>query len=68
VHTPYHDIYEIPDGVDPARPVAVVCASGQRAAVAASLLARYGAEHVLHVTAGGVGHWERAGHPVERSG
>jgi hydroxyacylglutathione hydrolase len=67
VHTPYHDIYEIPDGVDPARPVAVVCASGQRAAVAASLLARYGAEHVLHVTAGGVGHWERAGHPVERS-
>jgi rhodanese-related sulfurtransferase len=67
VHAPYHDIYEIPDGIDAARPVAVVCASGQRAAVAASLLARYGAEHVVHVTAGGVGHWERAGHPVERS-
>jgi rhodanese-related sulfurtransferase len=30
-HTPYHDIYEIPEGVDPGRPVAVVCASGRRA-------------------------------------
>jgi len=67
-HTPYHDIDAIPEWIDPGRPVAVVCASGQRAAVAASLLARHGAEHVVHVTAGGVGHWERAGHPVERSG
>jgi glyoxylase-like metal-dependent hydrolase (beta-lactamase superfamily II)/rhodanese-related sulfurtransferase len=67
-HTPYHDMYAIPERIDPGRPVAVVCASGQRAAVAASLLARYGAEHVVHVTGGGVGQWERAGHPVERSG
>jgi hydroxyacylglutathione hydrolase len=67
VHMPYHDIHAIPEGIDPGRPVAAVCASGQRAAVAASLLARYGAEHVVHVTAGGVGHWVRAGHPVERS-
>ncbi len=66
-HTPYHDIREVPEGIDPARPVAVVCASGQRAAVGASLLARYGARHVVHVTAGGVGHWQRAGHPLERS-
>jgi glyoxylase-like metal-dependent hydrolase (beta-lactamase superfamily II)/rhodanese-related sulfurtransferase len=67
VHMPYHDIHAIPEGIDPGRPVAAVCASGQRAAVAASLLARYGAEHVVHVTAGGVGHWVHAGHPVERS-
>jgi rhodanese-related sulfurtransferase len=67
VHAPYHDIRAIPAGIDPGRPVAAVCASGQRAAVAASLLARYGAEHVVHVTGGGVGHWERAGHPVERA-
>ncbi|CAN5282966.1 MBL fold metallo-hydrolase [soil metagenome] len=67
VHTPYHDIDRIPDGIDAARPVAVICASGQRAAVGASLLARYGAAHVLHVTAGGVGTWQRAGHPIERS-
>ena len=67
VHRPYHDIDEIPAGIDPAQPVAVVCASGQRAAVAASLIARHGAEHVVHVTAGGVGTWERAGHPIERA-
>jgi rhodanese-related sulfurtransferase/glyoxylase-like metal-dependent hydrolase (beta-lactamase superfamily II) len=67
VHMPYHDIHAIPAGIVPGRPVAVVCASGQRAAVAASLLARFGAVHVVHVIAGGVGHWERAGHPVERA-
>ena len=65
-HLPYHDIRAIPAGIDPARPVAVVCASGQRAAVAASLLARYGAAHVVHVTAGGIPSWQRAGHPIER--
>ena len=66
IHVPYHDIDALPDGIDPARPVAAVCASGQRAAVAASLLARYGAAHVVHVVGGGVGTWERAGHPIER--
>jgi rhodanese-related sulfurtransferase len=66
LHVPYHDIAALPDGIDPARPVAALCASGQRAAVAASLLARYGASHVVHVTGGGVGTWERAGHPLER--
>jgi glyoxylase-like metal-dependent hydrolase (beta-lactamase superfamily II)/rhodanese-related sulfurtransferase len=63
---PYHDIDAMPDGVDPARPVAVICASGQRSAVAASLLQRFGAQEVLHVVDGGVGTWERAGNPVER--
>jgi len=53
--------------LDAARPIAVICASGQRAAVAASLLARHGAEHVIHVTDGGVGTWAQAGHPIERS-
>ena len=33
----------VPDGLDPARPIAVVCASGQRAAVAASLVLPRGA-------------------------
>jgi hydroxyacylglutathione hydrolase len=65
-HTPYHDLHEIPAHLDPARPIAVICASGQRAAVAASLLQRHGAEHVIHVTGGGVGSWERAGHEIER--
>jgi rhodanese-related sulfurtransferase len=54
VHTPYHDIHGIPEGIDPARPVAVICSSGQRSAPAASLLRRHGAREVLHVVDGGV--------------
>ncbi len=63
---PWHDIHELPDGLDPGRPVAAVCASGQRAAVAASLLQRHGAEHVIHIIGGGVPTWERMGQPIER--
>jgi hydroxyacylglutathione hydrolase len=68
VHMPYHDIRGIPDGIDPARPVAVACMSGQRSAVAASLLQRAGASHVIHVVEGGVGTWEALGEPIERGG
>lgn len=57
----WHDIERVPDGLDPERPAAVICASGQRAAVAASLLQRYGAADVLHVVGGGVGTWGRTG-------
>jgi hydroxyacylglutathione hydrolase len=66
VHVPYHDLDGIPEALDPDRPVAVICASGQRSAVAASLLQRAGAEHVVHVVDGGVGTWAAAGWPVER--
>ncbi len=52
--TPWHDIDALPDGLDPAEPIAVICASGQRAATAASLVARAGAERVIHVVGGGV--------------
>jgi hydroxyacylglutathione hydrolase len=65
VHTPYHDIHAIPEGIDPDRPVAVICSSGQRAAPAASLLRRHGAREVLHVVEGGVPAWGRAGWPIE---
>jgi hydroxyacylglutathione hydrolase len=54
VHAPYYEIHDVPDGIDPRRPVAVICSSGQRAASAASLLRRQGAEQVLHVVDGGV--------------
>ncbi len=64
VHVPYHDIHSIPDAIDPAAPVAVICASGQRAAVGASLLARHGAREVIHVVDGGVPRWRREGWPV----
>jgi hydroxyacylglutathione hydrolase len=66
VHMPYHDIDSVPDGIDSAQPVAVICASGQRSAVAASLLQAHGAKDVIHVVDGGVGTWERLGFPIER--
>jgi glyoxylase-like metal-dependent hydrolase (beta-lactamase superfamily II)/rhodanese-related sulfurtransferase len=65
VHLPYHDIHGLPDGIDPERPVAVICSSGQRAAPAASLLRRHGAREVLHVVDGGVPRWGREGGPLE---
>jgi hydroxyacylglutathione hydrolase len=64
VHMPYHDVTGIPAGIDPARPVAVICASGQRSAVAASLLSAHGAQRVIHVAGGGVGTWQRQGGAV----
>jgi hydroxyacylglutathione hydrolase len=63
---PYHDIRALPDELDPARPIAVICASGQRAAVGASLVQRYGAREVFHVVDGGVPAWTRAGFPTVR--
>ena len=66
VHLPYHDIHGLPDGLDPGRPIAAICGSGQRSAVAASLLKRHGAGDVIHVVEGGVGTWARSGWPVER--
>jgi hydroxyacylglutathione hydrolase len=65
VHRPYHDIHGLPEGIGSDRPVAAICMSGQRSAVAASLLQRFGAERVLHVVPGGVGTWERLGYPTE---
>ena len=66
VHMPYHDIRDLPGGIDPATPLAVICGSGQRSAVAVSLLQRLGAEHVIHVVEGGVPLWQREGWPTEQ--
>ena len=63
---PYHDIRSLPGELDPDRPIAVMCASGQRAAVGASLVQRYGAHAVVHVVDGGVPDWVRQGWPVVR--
>jgi hydroxyacylglutathione hydrolase len=64
---PYHDIHDFPDGLEAYPPIAVICSSGQRSAVAASLLQRAGAAAVVHVADGGVGTWERHGWPLERA-
>jgi hydroxyacylglutathione hydrolase len=65
VHRPWHDIDAVPEGIDPARPVAAVCGSGERSAVAASLLQHHGASGVLHVVDGGVGSWAAGGGTLE---
>lgn len=67
VFTPWHDIVEVPPDLDPALPVAVICAAGVRAATAASLLRHYGAERVLHVIDGGVPKWGSLGNRLERA-
>ncbi len=57
LNVPWHDIDGVPEGLDPEQPVLVICASGQRAGTAASLLQCLGAEQVLHVVGGGVPKW-----------
>jgi hydroxyacylglutathione hydrolase len=66
VHVPYHDIDGVPAGLDARTPVAAICSSGQRSALAASLLLRHGVQRAIHVADGGVGTWERNGWPTER--
>jgi rhodanese-related sulfurtransferase len=61
---PWHDIDGVPDGLDPGQPIAVMCSSGQRSVVAASLLQRSGAKRVIHVVDGGVPTWGRLGRPL----
>jgi rhodanese-related sulfurtransferase len=65
VHAAYHDLDALPEGLDPRKPIAVICASGQRSAVAAGLVQRLGADSVLHVAGGGVPTWRRAGYHIE---
>ncbi len=52
--------------LDPARPVAVICAGGYRSSAAASLLAPKGFHQLLNVT-GGISAWINAELPVEKS-
>ena len=61
-----HNIDIVQPELDADRPIAAICASGQRSAVAASLLQRLGAREVIHVVDGGVPRWKREGWPIER--
>jgi hydroxyacylglutathione hydrolase len=67
VSMPWHDIRDVPDALDPTRPIAVICAGGARAATAASLLERYGARDVIHVIDGGIPTLAHAGLQLESS-
>jgi rhodanese-related sulfurtransferase len=64
LHVPYHDLQSLPDAIDSARPVAAICASGQRSATAASLLQAHGVREVIHVVDGGVPRWAHLGHAL----
>jgi glyoxylase-like metal-dependent hydrolase (beta-lactamase superfamily II)/rhodanese-related sulfurtransferase len=65
VHIPYSELGDRLDEVPRSHPVAAVCSGGKRSGLAASILQREGHGQVIHVGKGGVGTWERAGHPVE---
>jgi hydroxyacylglutathione hydrolase len=64
---PWHDLAGMPEGLDPERPIAVLCATGSRAATAAGILARHGARGVIHVAEGGTSTWEHLGLPLEQA-
>jgi glyoxylase-like metal-dependent hydrolase (beta-lactamase superfamily II)/rhodanese-related sulfurtransferase len=52
------------DGLDPARPTAVVCAGGYRSSAGTSLLRRHGFLELRNVV-GGTSAWTAAGYPTE---
>ena len=64
---PWHDLADPPEGVDPERPVVVLCATGPRAATAVGLLKRHGFRDVTHVVEGGTVTWASLGLPLERA-
>ncbi len=64
---PWQEITGVPTGIDLSEPIAVICASGQRAGIAASVLQARGAQRVLHVTEGGVSEWGALGGPLVSS-
>jgi len=67
VHVPYHDLATVAPPIDLEQPVAVICSTGRRSALAVGLVRRAGAREVKHVTPGGVETWAERGYPIERS-
>ena len=65
IHIPYGHLMDHLPELPRDRPIAAVCSGGKRSGLAASLLQREGFYDVVHVGHGGVGTWQRLGHPVE---
>jgi glyoxylase-like metal-dependent hydrolase (beta-lactamase superfamily II)/rhodanese-related sulfurtransferase len=65
LHIPYGELTDRLEEVPNGSPIAAVCSGGKRSGLAASILQREGYEQVIHVGRGGVGTWQRAGHPIE---
>jgi len=66
VHIPFGELAERQAELPRDRAIAAICSGGKRSGLGASILEREGFDRILHVTNGGVGTWERQGHPVER--
>ncbi len=66
-YVPYHDLARVAPPLDRDRPVAVICSTGRRSAMAVGLVRRAGFGEVIHVTPGGVETWDALGNPIERS-
>ncbi len=69
IHVPYHELRdELPPEVrEPGKPLAVVCSTGNRSSLAASLLRRAGIANVLHVADGGIADLADEGFELVRS-
>lgn len=63
IHIPFHHLTERLGQLDRARPVALICASGHRSAIGASLLERAGFARVINVT-GGMNAWRATRLPL----
>jgi rhodanese-related sulfurtransferase/glyoxylase-like metal-dependent hydrolase (beta-lactamase superfamily II) len=68
VHIPYGHLLERLGELPAERTIAAVCSGGKRSGLAASILQREGFRDVIHVGHGGVGTWQRSGHPIEGDG
>lgn len=66
VHIPFYRLVDRTDELDEVRPVAVICGSGVRSSLAASLLQRAGFRAVRNVT-GGMSAWTAANLPLDRT-
>jgi hydroxyacylglutathione hydrolase len=66
LHVPYGQLLERLDELPADRTIATICSGGKRSGLAASILQREGFADLIHVGHGGVGTWQRSGHPVER--
>jgi glyoxylase-like metal-dependent hydrolase (beta-lactamase superfamily II)/rhodanese-related sulfurtransferase len=64
-NVPYAELLARLDEIPRDTELAAVCSGGKRSGLAASLLKREGFDRVIHVANGGVGTWQRQGHPVE---
>lgn len=64
MHVPLSDLGSMMNRIPMDHPVVVICASGNRSAVAATQMAKSGYAEVYNFS-GGMGAWQRAGLPIK---